>query len=131
MEYACKDVLVVDDSDIDLYLARVVIQKCNFSESIELKNSAADALRYLKDQCAQSDKLPQFIFLDIRMPAMDGFEFLSHFENLSQEVKDNCRIVMLTSSEDPEDIDKSMQNMYVVKYIRKPLNPQKLSDLIP
>jgi len=63
------------------------------------------------------------------MPLMDGFQFLDEFETLTNETKDKCRIVMLTSSINPQDVNKSKKYVYVKKYINKPLSHQNLERL--
>jgi CheY-like chemotaxis protein len=52
---------------------------------------------------------------------MDGFQFLDEFERLHDATKTKCKIVMLTSSINPQDVNKSKEYSYVKKYINKPL----------
>jgi CheY-like chemotaxis protein len=73
--------------------------------------------------------LPEVIFLDIDMPLMDGFQFLDEFEKLGSNTKEKCKIVMLTSSINPQDVNKSKNYLYVKKYINKPLSQENLENL--
>jgi len=66
--------------------------------------------------------LPDVIFLDIDMPLMDGFQFLDEFENLSALTRKKSRIVMLTSSINPQDFNRSKKYNNVKMYLNKPLS---------
>ena len=126
-------VMLVDDNEIDNLINQKMIEASNITQHIYTHTGARSAIEFLKnveklDDLAQK-VLPDVIFLDIDMPLMDGFQFLEEFEKLSAEAKDKCRIVMLTSSINPQDVNKSKKYIYVKKYINKPLSQQNLDNL--
>src|SRR6187551_1292632 len=85
--------ILIDDSDIDLFIQRRFLEVYHFSDTLVLYNSAEEALGWLKEM--KGEAAPDVIFLDLNMPEIDGFSFLNDFKKLPQEVLDKCKIVVL------------------------------------
>jgi CheY-like chemotaxis protein len=122
-------VLLIDDNDIDNFINERMITTTNFSQTVIVKASAEDALEYLRKLGDDTNQLPQVIFLDLNMPVVDGFGFLASYEALPDALKKFCKIVVLSSSISPEDINRASTNPYVLKYINKPLNDKYLGAI--
>ena len=77
--------------------------------------------------------LPDIIFLDINMPILDGFKFAEEFMKF-KNYKKPCKIIILTSSINPEDEQLAHEKSIIHSFVRKPLNKETLfhikSDLI-
>ncbi len=121
--------MVIDDNDMDLYVSKRVIEKGAFAEEVMLMESAKEAIAYFEENASDPERLPSLIFLDINMPEMNGFEFLEAYNNLPETVKQNCIILMLTTSVHNEDKDKADRNPYVRNFLNKPLSIDKLKSL--
>ena len=121
-----QKILIIDDSQIDLPVSALLLKNKFQSADIHLANSAANGLEWLLQH---KNELTNglIILLDVRMPEMDGFEFLNAYELLPEEIKDNTRIIMLSSTLDPFDIQKANNNKYVKTVLNKPL---PVSDLV-
>ncbi|CAN5637563.1 hypothetical protein BH11BAC2_BH11BAC2_11430 [soil metagenome] len=126
-----KRVLVVDDTQIDRYVAERNIKRHHFAEEVILKESARSALEYLNSLADTPEELPTFIFLDIRMPEIDGFGFLMEYEKLPEVIRLHCIIVMLSSSLDQNDHERARNNRYVNNFFNKPLNKEQLDKITP
>ena len=126
-------VMLIDDNEIDNLINQKMIEAANITEHIFTHTGARSAIEFLKNIEKVEDVaekiLPDVIFLDIDMPLMDGFQFLDEFDKLSYTTKHKCKIVILTSSINPQDVNKSKEYSYVKKYINKPLSQENLEKL--
>ena len=121
-----KHILLIDDNEADNYVNRYLVEKSNIADKITVKKSAIEALEFL---ATLVDEFPNVIFLDIRMPEMDGFEFMEKFEEFPPHLKQQCTVYMLSSSLNESDIERATQSRSIEKFLHKPLNLDMLSDL--
>lgn len=122
-------VMIVDDNDTDNFISKRIIEITKFADEVIIQNSGKSALEYLEENELNLEKLPELIFLDINMPIVDGFVFLYEFEKFSPALKNKCKVIILSSSDNKRDIDKIVNNDHVIKFITKPLTEKALKEI--
>lgn len=127
--YRFERVMLIDDNDIDNLINSRIITSHNFAAKVDVKTATETALEHLRSLTPDSSNVPSIIFLDLNMPGLDGFAFLEEFEKLADFIKTGCKVVVLSSSISPDDINKASTNAYVIKYINKPLSESYLDAI--
>lgn len=117
-----KQVMVIDDDPINNIIFQKLSEFVGFAEEILPFISAVDSLDYLQKLENELIPPPNIIFLDIRMPIVNGWEFLERLSKLNHsQYFDHTAIYMLTSSSEQSDINKSKNYKLVTDYLVKPL----------
>jgi CheY-like chemotaxis protein len=130
-QFKFNSVMLIDDNEIDNLINQKMIESASLSKHIFSHTGAKSAIEFLRnvEKVNDSTMLPDMIFLDIDMPLMDGFQFLEEFERLGDRTKKHCKIVMLTSSINPQDVSRAKKYTYVQQYLNKPLTAENLEKL--
>jgi two-component system, NarL family, nitrate/nitrite response regulator NarL len=128
-EYSVERVLIVDDSEIDVLVNRRLMELTLFSRNVTITQSGEEALHFLREECATADKAPDFIFLDMHLPMMNGYDFIEEFKQLPSFIKQKSKIIILSVLPKEEHIKKLFENNFIVAQIEKPLTQQALRAL--
>jgi CheY-like chemotaxis protein len=123
-------VILIDDNEVDLLLHEKLITLQHISRTVLAFNNANKALEFLSSNIALPRIPPTVILLDIQMPEMDGFDFLEAFDSYPHKIKSQCSVIMVSSSLDYGDINRTYASPMVVKLLRKPLIATELKNAI-
>jgi CheY-like chemotaxis protein len=122
-----KRVLLVDDDPTCNLICTKFLENLGVAVQSTIALNGKQALDLLIDY--RRHPLPDIILLDLNMPVMGGFEFLSAFKQLRIPGQAKVQIVILSSSDDPVDIRKAGE-MGIHHYITKPISLDKLGKVI-
>ncbi len=120
--------MIIDDNRIDLFIHHEFIEQLQIAHTVQEYSSATEALKFLERNLSSS--WPQLILLDIHMPIMTGFDFLEKYSSLPLTSKENCNIIIVSSSLNCEDKNKVKECSQVLELLEKPLNTEKLMTLL-
>ena len=123
-------IALVDDDKIFQLMSAKILRGLDLTEAILQFGNGEEALHYLKTNAGQPENLPDYIFLDINMPFVDGWMFLADYATLKVSLKKEISIFMISSSIDPRDIIRAQNNRDVRAYISKPVSPQKFREIL-
>lgn len=121
-----KRVLLVDDNESDNVFHEIMLRKAGFTGEVLAFETGVDALAFLRKDPLE---LPTYIFLDINMPMMNGFEVAQEAAPLIAG-KPTVILVMLTSSGSPHDRDRAASMPVIKGFLTKPLTVDAARELI-
>jgi CheY-like chemotaxis protein len=128
-----RTALVVDDDPVSRFLLKMLLRKAIRTTKIVESADGQHALNYLVAHCldaqAAHEECPDLILLNLDMPVMDGFEFLSHLDRKQQTSPLHVRVVIITSSANQSNIEQAYQ--YNIRgYLLKPVTEASLSGVL-
>jgi CheY-like chemotaxis protein len=129
MPFVFQNVLLVDDSEIDVLVNRRLIELTSFAANVTVTNSGEEALHYLKEECSSSENAPDWIFLDMHLPMMSGFDFIEEFKLLPAFISEKSKIIILSVFQKQEKLQKVLGYTFVAGQLDKPQTQQALKDL--
>ncbi|MBS1625731.1 MAG: response regulator [Bacteroidetes bacterium] len=110
------DILIVEDNPHDVLFIKQAINEVGLLLNVKHIQNGADAIDYFNNLTASSGIPPRLILSDIRMPKMDGYEFMQYIKG-NDKLRDVPLVVVSTSEQDA-DIERSYRlgaNSYLIK----------------
>lgn len=124
-------IALVDDDKVFQLIASRTIKATRLTDKILQFMNGEEALIYLRENAANSDALPDILFLDINMPIVDGWMFMDDYVNLVKDkIQKTIRIYMVSSSIDPRDVERARSISDIREYVIKPISQEKFINLI-
>jgi two-component SAPR family response regulator len=121
-KYKYNYILIIDDNVSDVFLLKEILKTVNFAEHVLEFDNSVKALNFLKTR----QVVPELIFIDLKMPGIAGFEFIKRFMN---EFPHPTKFIIVTASENADDIKTSGNFDNVLSYFVKPISILDVSTL--
>ncbi len=126
-----KSILLVDDDEASNFLHSIFINKLEMEIEVNAAINGQEALDFILSKGQGSLALPCMVMLDLRMPIVDGWEFLRMYEEqVSKELKKQLMIVLVTISDNQADKDRATNNPHIVDFAQKPLSDSTFKKII-
>jgi two-component system, chemotaxis family, chemotaxis protein CheY len=130
MLQARKSLCVVDDDTIYQFTTARMVQIVDSSVDVLTFGDGEQAMRYINANAHDAAKLPDMILLDLNMPFMDGWEFLSAFEAIRDNLSKSIIIYVVSSSIDERDALRARSYGDVQDYLEKPVTTDRIRTLL-
>lgn len=121
------NILLVEDDENDIFFFERALSQAGLKADIHVERDGAQAIEYLKRLQSARQAVPDLVFLDLKMPNVNGFEVLGWLRE--QSFPDTLRVLVLTSSVLPKDMDTAL-SLGADKCFTKPISPETLRDLL-
>ena len=125
-----RTILYVEDNQLDIELTMEVLKENNIVNPVVVANDGVYALEYLMCEGQYKGRKsgnPGMILLDLKMPRMDGLEFLSIVKK--DEKFKRIPVIMLTASREEKDLVKGY-DLGVNAYVVKPVDFESLIEIV-
>ena len=122
--------IVIDDSDLDCFIAKKIIEQSKKYLWIKTFRNAKPALEIIREKNLSTADHNTIILLDLHMPLMNGFQFVEEFEQLSLDIQEGYKINILSSTRNKTDIHRLLKYKKVSNFIEKPLTKDKLNYML-
>jgi len=123
--------LLVEDNEDDVFAMQRALRKAQITLALQVVNDGQKAVDYISGNGQYADRnyypLPSLVFLDLKLPYLDGFEVLAWIRE--QSGARDLPVVILTSS--GEETDRARASILGVnRYLVKPPEPQQLNVIV-
>lgn len=131
--YRYKHAMLLDDNELDNFINQKIIESSHFANKVYVNTGSKSALEFLSNLSISSsetlDIFPEIIFIDLNMPMMDGFQFIENLKAKLPEKIKSLKLIILTSSVNPEDKKKASNLSLEITFLNKPLTQEMLAQL--
>ena len=126
MEYRFETIVLIDDNTLDLFINETILKASGIAKNVIVQSLPVDFINQLINTERLSD-VPEIIFLNLEMDGLKNFDFLSEFAELSDFIRNKCKIVIITA----QPVVRLLSNTSIVRYLQKPLDVFQLKEFLP
>ena len=125
-------ILSIDDDRVTQMLNQMIFSRTAFAKKCLPFMNGAEAIQYfqqLSEMDATADRIPAVIFLDLNMPITGGWDFLEKMKETIIHQYAGIKVVILSSSIDPDEKQRADDDTNVIAFLNKPLTLDMINAL--
>ena len=130
MKTKINKILLIDDSEPINFIHRYILDELGCVDEIITTENGEEAIDYLISLVNLKTQLPKFIFIDINMPRMNAWEFITEYRKIDSQLRLQSFVFLLTSSIDPTDLEKARGIVEINEVRDKPFNEMVIQEII-
>ena len=122
----------IDDDRVTQMLNQMIFSRTEFAKKCLPFMNGVEAINYfykLNEMDATPDKIPAVIFLDLNMPVIGGWQFLEEMEEKFFHRYPGIKVVIASSSLDPNEKKQADDHPNVIAFLKKPLTLDMVNSL--
>ncbi len=127
-----KSICIIDDDKVYTFGVKKLLKSIRPDHTLKTFENGREALDGIKNMIESGKELPDLILLDIDMPEMNGWDFLSEFDSIRADVGKEIEVFVISSR-----INNKNQELYrvewdekVADFIRKPVEASELEKIL-
>lgn len=123
-------ILVADDNATDVFFLQRRLRLAGVSHPLEHVEDGMAAVRWIERHLmtdAQTVLRPWLVFVDLKMPRMDGFEVLSWLK--SRGLMQQLTVVVVSTSDEPIDVERAL-TLGAYRYLTKYPSAEDLAEIV-
>jgi CheY-like chemotaxis protein len=118
-------ILLVEDSEDDAYFFQRALNKSGRQGTLKQVSDGGAAIKLLLEALSDASRIPDLVFLDLKLPVMSGFEVLAWIRR--QQFADPLSVIVLTGSDQEADRLRALE-LGASELIVKPITASDLAD---
>ncbi len=121
-------IMFIDDDGIHNFVMESYLKHLKLDVSPSFFTDSKKALAILNE--TEYEFWPDIIFLDLKMPVLEGHDFVQQLQIYHSNLKQHTCLVILTASVSPIDQQEINKFQVVSDIIIKPISTQALKDVV-
>lgn len=123
-------ILLIDDDEQNNFAMRHFLKNYILEEDLTIQTNGWEAIEFLERVKQRKEDAPQLIIVDLKMPDMDGFEFLGYYKKNFHKELSKSKLIVVTSSGRQKDKAKALEYECVTDFLTKPLTDPDMLKII-
>ena len=122
-------ILFVDDDEATLFYHQMMAEESGVTNHIITARNGDQGMLRIKELITHHHNENTLVFMDINMPAINGWDVIESLEKMNKEVFKNIHIYMTSAADHPRDIERINQHLIIKGFVSKPITAEKIITL--